>query len=315
MNFKDRYLSQNILHAGVVLVVTVFSFHAVFFANTPVAHGICFATYQKIYSYLTQAIKDDVDQATIFRVIGIIAKNTTECDAQGNATGPIVNDGSFPGISITPPDVTNASELEYAIALDALAHASCFHDYIASDDGGADNPDRGIVSGVAVKDNISCIDSFSGVMSSNAVQRFKDYQYLTETNFIQCVTCMRGFAAARNRPYTVSGNAAEHACKSASGYTYISKDPNDANNPDCNYTPNYESYLIPGSLFVRKSGKYGHVGVIANVERDDLTGEVMGIQVFDCNGAYKNRYARGHIYAFTRYTFSDFDGWYMPNSL
>lgn len=207
-----------------------------------------------------------------------------------------------PDISPTlPPNLPpNTGAGQYADEVVRRVHTYCIHE-----------GQKGIVT----SGNKVCLDSLNGMMSTAAINSFKN---LPETQFIQCVGCAVSMALARNRPYYRIGNAKQQANQRVANYTYI---PN---------SPAMHSTLIPGSLFIITTGFFGHIGYVTEIYKD-RNGIPYAFRAFECNYGtngivrhdkiwplgYPKRenYTNDQDYQFSLHVYSSLAGWQKPNSL
>ena len=225
-----------------IIIVTAF-----IFIRPQSAHAICPGTSAKVQSIIKNVLLGHPEQ--LGKVVNIILDLTTSCDDSGNPTGNPGNGTPIPYPTYDPGSITN----------DEVLYSNQFMQIIQSFCG----------SRIVSTSNISCLNSLSSIMTNEAVNKFKIFQYIP-TTYIQCVTCAVGMAYARGKPYTFGGNAKDHANRYVPNYRYYS-----------NIKSNRTS-LKPGSLFISTSGTWGHIGYVIKVFLDS-NNEVDSFQGFECN--------------------------------
>lgn len=279
MKIKSFY----ILLVSILLIST-----AVFTVRVPVAHGICQWSLVRVVGVLWEVVARGGSKAEIEGIIRQIQTYATVCDDEGNAvTGvPVTVSPTVPLPYIS--GAADTDESVYADQVTSIAAANCFYS----------NPSTGgTLGGVVTVDNVSCLNNFSSIMSSVAIEKFKEFVTRSRTYFEQCVICARGFAEARGRTYEGYGNAKEHAGQSVPGYTYYS-----------NSSSNY-SYFVPGVLFISTSGTYGHIGNVTKVYYDS-NNQIVGFKAFECNYGTNGLVSHGR-----NVPISSIAGWQKPDSL
>ena len=164
--------------------------------------------------------------------------------------------------SVTPtnqpyiPKEYDGTKAQYAENVTSIIHTNC-------------------ADGVVSSRNRTCLTHLQGVMAQSEINELNTSAI--DHGFVQCVSCARAMAKATGGTYDGYGNANQHIGKKVNGYKYISTK-----------SINELYKVIPGALFVKNVGAYGHIGFVSEVMRDSNNRPV-AFRAFECN-LQKNGY-------------------------
>lgn len=152
--------------------------------------------------------------------------------------------------------------------------------------------------GIVKKGNNSCVDGISPVVGAahgpKTVQHLKNSTGVVNRpgsayhQTLQCVGCAIAMAEANGKPYNAWGNAVNHSDQKVNGYQYVRS---------ASLTPAQRAKIIPGSIFVSKSGTYGHVGIVVKVDVNSA-GEAYSFVAQECNWSKPGYFGLGRTIAF-----------------